>query len=373
MMDDVLWILEFMGSNFIHILPYMLVSIPVAVMVRVSNASQYIRKAMTGHPAKAILLATIVGAFSPFCSCSVIPLVASLLLAGVPLPPVMAFWIASPSMDPEIFVMSVGLLGWQLAVARILGTLILSIASGFFTLWLSERGYFKGGVVREQQGTLSVSWAKVWGVIRLRVIPQEIPLVTVAASPISMVSGDADQFGQAMSQSPPITIQSDQGLVCAEESSCSVSASDTTATEKTARYNWTQLRQESVSVTWMLVQFMALAHLMEALILLYVPQDVIIATLGSNNPLSVLFATAVGIPAYTTNLTALPLISGLMEQGMSGGAALAFLIAGPTTTLPAMAAVRGIASNRVFAVYLGLALIGTLVIGYSYSLLELFL
>jgi len=52
-----------------------------------------------------------------------------------------------------------------------------------------------------------------------------------------------------------------------------------------------------------------------------------------------------GVPTYTSNLSALPMVSGLLAQGMSPAAALAFLIAGPTTTLPAMAAVWSLVSH----------------------------
>ena len=51
-------------------------------------------------------------------------------------------------------------------------------------------------------------------------------------------------------------------------------------------------------------------------------------------------------------LTALPLVSGLLSLGMNQGAALAFLIAGPTTTLPAMLAVWGIVKRKIFFLYI---------------------
>ena len=94
LVHDLTYIVEFILDNFLHIWPYLLFSIPLAVTVRVTNAKQYIRKAFGRSALVSILLATFVGAFSPFCSCSVIPLIASLLIAGVPLGPVMSFWIA---------------------------------------------------------------------------------------------------------------------------------------------------------------------------------------------------------------------------------------------------------------------------------------
>ncbi len=59
------------------------------------------------------------------------------------------------------------------------------------------------------------------------------------------------------------------------------------------------------------------------------------------------------------------MVGGLLSQGMNPSAALAFLIAGPTTTLPAMAAVWGITNKRVFACYV--SFFGALVVGYLYS------
>jgi uncharacterized membrane protein YraQ (UPF0718 family) len=107
MLNEIIKIANFMGEAFLHIWPYLLVTIPLAVAVNMSGASKYIKRAFDARPITAILLATIVGAFSPFCSCGVIPVIAALLISGVPLAPVMSFWIASPSMDPEIFFLSV--------------------------------------------------------------------------------------------------------------------------------------------------------------------------------------------------------------------------------------------------------------------------
>ncbi len=132
-MNEIIKIASFMGEAFLHIWPYLVVTIPLAVAVKMSGASKYIKRAFDAGPLVAILLATAVGAFSPFCSCGVIPVIAALLISGVPLAPVMSFWIASPSMDPEIFFLSVGTIGWNLAVWRLAGTLFLSLSAGFIT------------------------------------------------------------------------------------------------------------------------------------------------------------------------------------------------------------------------------------------------
>jgi uncharacterized membrane protein YraQ (UPF0718 family) len=53
---------------------------------------------------------------------------------------------------------------------------------------------------------------------------------------------------------------------------------------------------------------------------------------------------------------------------MLPAAALAFLMAGPTTTLPAMVAVWGLVSHRVFMLYLSMTIAGSLVVGYLFNL-----
>jgi len=51
--------------------------------------------------------------------------------------------------------------------------------------------------------------------------------------------------------------------------------------------------------------------------------------------------------------------------------ALAFLIAGPVTTLPAMAAVWPLVVRRVFLLYVSFALVGAVLTGFCYSLIDL--
>ncbi|NER38640.1 MAG: hypothetical protein F6J93_32585 [Oscillatoria sp. SIO1A7] len=78
--------------------------------------------------------AAITGALSPFCSCSIIPLIAALLSIGVPLPTVMAFWLSSPLMDPSLFVLMTGTLGLQFTVAMTLAAIGIGLLGGFICL-----------------------------------------------------------------------------------------------------------------------------------------------------------------------------------------------------------------------------------------------
>lgn len=353
-MAQLTFIGQFIWENFWQIWPYLLVTIPLAVAVNLSGASKYISRAFQAGPLMAIFLATAVGAFSPFCSCSVIPVVAALLISGVPLAPVMAFWIASPSMDPEIFFLSVSMLGWELALWRLAGTVALSLGAGLITHVMMQRGWLGSQVLRRQRQTSVRSTGQLiqggWQWLKQQTaVPNAFSLAPLPA---------------AVDVSPSITAAA-PSAACAG-GCCGDAAGERCSIERPSFRR--RLWQETWAATRMVIQFMALAFLLEALILLYVPQEWIVHLLGEQNRWAIPLAALLGVPVYTSNLTALPLIGGLLAQGMNPAAALAFLVAGPTTTLPAMAAVWGLVQRRIFALYVAFALVGAVVLGLIYTL-----
>jgi uncharacterized membrane protein YraQ (UPF0718 family) len=100
----------------------------------------------------------------------------------------------------------------------------------------------------------------------------------------------------------------------------------------------------------------------------YVPGDLIARIAGDGSVLSIAAATLVGIPSYLNGNAALPLVAGLIDKGMAPGTAMAFLVGGGVTSIPAALAVWGIARREVFAAYLGLAAAGSLVAGLAFQM-----
>ena len=124
----------------LHTAPFLLVSIAIAAWAGATGADNLIARAFTGAPLAMILFAALAGGLSPFCSCGVIPLIAALLAVGVPLSAVMAFWLASPIMDPSMFVLTAGVLGLDFAVAKTIAAVGLGIAGGLAVHLLARRG-----------------------------------------------------------------------------------------------------------------------------------------------------------------------------------------------------------------------------------------
>jgi uncharacterized protein len=356
------FILQALGA----IWPYLLITIPLAVAVQMSGAARYINRAFQARPLAAIVLATAVGAFSPFCSCSVIPVVASLLIGGVPLAPVMSFWIASPSMDPEIFFLSVAMLDWPLAAWRMAATLALSLGAGFITHLAYLRGWLPERVLRRDYSTaapglrelLRAAWQKTRGWWSATA-PAALATTAALTAGAEMVSGSGIGVATGGCESGQCTIGA------GSRPSGSLELRTHPASNR-ASFS-TRLINETVRATTMVLKFMLLAFFLEALIVLFVPESWVLSLLGPGNPLAIPTAALLGVPFYTSNLSALPMIGGLLAQGMEPAAALAFLIAGPTTTLPAMAAVFGLTIRRVFALYVAFSLLGAVALGYLFS------
>jgi hypothetical protein len=141
--------------------------------------------------------------------------------------------------------------------------------------------------------------------------------------------------------------------------------------ESFRQINWADFGRDALQLSWSLGRWLLLAFTLEALITRYIPQAAIAALLGDNNWFAVPLAALIGIPLYLNNLAALPIVSGLLAQGMQSGAAIAFLIAGPVTTIPAMTAVWGVVPRRVFALYLALGLVGAILLGFIVNLIGL--
>jgi uncharacterized protein len=95
-----------------------------------------VRDYVRGRPTwLARMLAVLLGAVTPFCSCSSVPLFIGFVEAGIPLGVTFSFLIASPMINEVAVVLLIGILGWQLAA--------LYVAAGLVVAWF-------GGMLMER-------------------------------------------------------------------------------------------------------------------------------------------------------------------------------------------------------------------------------
>ncbi len=298
---------RFAAAALLHTAPYLVLSIALAAWAGATGADNLIARAFTGAPLMMIGLGALAGGLSPFCSCGVIPLIAALLAMGVPLSAVMAFWLASPIMDPSMFVLTAGVLGTGFAIAKTLAAVGLGLFGGL-VVHLLARGGALADPLREGVGNGGCGGAKIR-----------------APKPV---------VWRFWTEAP-----------------------------RRAKF-----LTEARKTTLFLAKWLTLAFLLESLMLAWVPAETVTATLGGTGLLPILSATLVGVPAYLNGYAALPLVGRLIGQGMAPGAGMAFLVAGGVTSIPAAMAVWALARREVFALYIALSLSGAFLSGLIYQL-----
>jgi len=296
--------LFFTGDALIFIAPYFALAMGFAASAKASGADALMIRAFSGRPLYAITAATFAGALSPFCSCGVIPLIAGMLGAGVPLAPVMAFWVSSPIMDPEMFILTTAGIGLNFAIAKTFAAIGMGLLAGTITQLLHNRSYLNDPLnAGIQQGCTTscapkkdIMWA-FWRDRERRII------------------------------------------------------------------FWNEVK----SVGGFLGKWLALAFFLESLMIAYIDPAWVSKVAGADNMFAIPLSALIGMPSYLNGYAAIPLASGLIDLGMSNGAALAFLTAGAVSSVPAAIAVFTLVKKPVFALYIILGLTGSLIAGFTYQ------
>lgn len=282
--------------------PFILFAVLAIAYLKASGAENLLAKAFEGNPVRMVIMAALLGGLSPFCSCEVIPFIAALLALGAPLGAVMAFWLASPLMDPAMFLITSGTLGWDFAMAKTVAAVSLGLFGGFGTLILSRTVIFSEPL-RERPATSSCSSVQ-----------------------------------KPFSGTPVWSFW--------------------TSSERTKVF-----RDTAVENGLFLLKWLTLAYVIEALMLHYVPAEMIAGLLGGDGFLPILMGALVGAPAYLNGYAAVPLVDALLTQGMTQGAAMSFVIAGGVSCIPAAIAVWALVKPKVFFAYLGFAMVGAMFAG----------
>ncbi len=304
--DDMGKHLLFTVNSLISIAPFLLLSIATAAYLKATGADQIVASAFEGSPVRSIAIASLFGALSPFCSCGVIPLVAALLASGVPFAPVLAFCIASPLMDPEMFILTAAELGTDFALVKTAAAIGLGLFAGYTTLALGKTGMLENG------------------------------LKDIAIPRCGAPKAEKSDVHWKFWTSP-------------------------TRKAEFASEGW-----KSFSF---LGRWLAFAFLLEGIMISYIPSENIATFLGNENSYSVLLAAVIGVPAYLNGYAAIPLIGGLMDLGMSPATALTFVLAGGATCIPAAVGIWSLLKPKLFTLYLGFAFFGSVLAGLIYKII----
>ena len=296
-------ILRIALGAFMGTLPYIAAAVLIIAGLKASGATGLVARAFEGRETRMIVLAALIGGLAPFCSCEVIPFIAALLAAGAPVSAIMAFWLSSPLIDPSTALITAAALGWDFAAGKAVAAIGLGLFGGFAVRLLFRRPAF--------------------------------------AAPLREGAGGG----------------------CETE----LTAGGTVWRFWREAPRLATFRTEAVSNARFLVKWLALAYLLQALLVVYVPAEAIAGIVGGDGFVPIAIGALVGAPAYLNGYAAPALVAGLMQQGMSAGAAMAFMVAGSVSCIPAMVAVWSLVRRQVFAVYVALGVAGAMASGVMFG------
>lgn len=297
-MTDIVWsVLLSTWDMYLDAALWLIVGIVAAGLIHALMPEGLLGKWLGGDGAMSVIKAAVVGAPLPLCSCGVLPAAVGLRKEGASKGATVSFLIATPETGPDSVALSYALLGPFMAVVRPVAAVFSAMSSGLLTNVL------------------------VRGEAPVPQTPQTL------SAPSTCSSCCADQCSSEKPQA---------GLPWAQRVWGGV------------RYAFSDILDDIA--LWLLIG-LVLAGGVSALV---EPQA--LADYGSGIG-AMLVMLAVGVPVYVCATASTPIAAGLMAVGVSPGAALVFLLAGPATNIATLGVVgKDLGARALTGYLLGIAL-----------------
>lgn len=147
----------------------------------------------------------------------------------------------------------------------------------------------------------------------------------------------------------------------------SLTASQETMTaSKRLRYAWDQV----ISTARKVFPYVLAGVAIGALIHNWIPEDLIVQTLGTGNPLGVVFAVIAGIPMYADIFGTIPIAEALLAKGAQLGVVLSFMMGVTTLSLPSIIMLRKAVKPRLLSIFIMICTLGIILVGYFFNAIQ---
>ncbi|HDZ5287875.1 TPA: organoarsenical efflux permease ArsP [Campylobacter jejuni] len=240
------------------------------------------KKQLAGDKISSYFKAIFLGALTPFCSCSTIPLLRAFLEAKVKLSVALAYLFTSPLINPIIFSMLFITFGLKLSLTYVVFLVFLIFIVSFIFSKFKEESFLK-----------------------------HIPKNT-----------KSNIFTQ--------TTHNPSNFIFKQKSCCA----NTQDKPKNITINYKELFKESLKNYKKLLPYIVVAVFIGAFIHGFIPQEILQKYLNGNEILSIVLAAFLGIFLYLRVETIIPIGLALLQMGISQGVIMSFLIAGAGCSLP---------------------------------------
>jgi uncharacterized membrane protein YraQ (UPF0718 family) len=360
--------IEQVWLTLLHNWPYLLLSVVIATALKLFVDTARVSAFLGRHRRAGVIVATGAAVGTPFCSCGTTAVVLGMMASTMPWAPIVAFMVASPLTSPEGLVYSAGLFGWPFALAFFASSIVLGLAGGGIASLFERRGWLANQIRFDKPVAASCACSNV----------SQAPIPASRAVNLEMPHVQLSHIGMAGDfRTPALALAADCG--CGEvaiplervEPACGCSGNSLQTSplapskpRVTPAMFATELFTSGKRLLIMFLGFAFVGYFVNGLI----PASWVAAVFGSGNIYSVPLAATLGLPLYINSEASLPLIRALLDNGMSQGAAMAFMIAGAGTSIGAIAGALTIARWRVVALVVGVLWVGAMVCGFAYDL-----
>jgi len=377
------------------LLPAFFIAGAIAAFVSQASVIRYLGN--QAKPVVAYAVASVSGTILAVCSCTVLPLFAGIYRLGAGIGPATAFLYSGPAINALAVILTARVLGWELGLARAIAAVVFSVVIGIAMGWLF------GKSDEERTRTMIQQPAADHRVER--------PLWQTVAFIGSLLgilvfanwggAGDGGFFGTVHGVKWWITgtfalalfgmlwrwhrrpgWKIAVTLVAAGLAVWFTGAPEPGFLAATAGIAWLVAGSEGETGEWfdqswsytkqivpLLIGGVLIAGLLlgrpggEGLI----PSEWISSALGGEGIAAVAFASVAGALMYFATLTEIPVIQGLLGNGIGQGPALALLLAGPALSLPNLLVIRTIIGTRRALAFAGLTVTLATLCGWVYG------
>lgn len=377
------------------LVPAFFIAGAISVFVSQTSVMKYL-----GAGANKVLaygVASVSGTILAVCSCTVLPLFAGIYRMGAGLGPAAAFLYSGPAINVLAIILTARILGPELGVARAAGAIIFSVLIGLLMHLIFRKGERQKAEVaaalpEPETGRplwrtalyfasmvailLFANWGRpeeaggLWGLV------YSSRWLLTAGAAVSLAFIVVAWFGLrwtwVLLGSIPVAVLAavfrDEPMI--PFGTGVVALSVITNVHKGEPREW-------FDSTWGLAKQILPLLLIGVLVagaLLgrpgnegLIPGTWIARSVGGNSPSANLFASVAGALMYFATLTEVPILQGLIGNGMGKGPALALLLAGPALSLPNMLVIRSVMGTKRTAVFVGLVVLMATLSGMIYG------
>lgn len=294
---------------FNEMAPWLMLGLIFAGLLKVFFPQDKVQRYMGKPTARSAVNASLLGIPMPLCSCGVIPTGISFFRNGASKGATNSFLISTPQTGVDSMLATYSMLGWPFAVLRPIVAFVTGITGGIIT----------------------------------NVFVKEKP---VAKNPFAGIKVDTATLNKK-----------DNPETC-DDASCGCHAESKPKGNKFAQathYAFVELLQDIAK--WLLIGF-----LFAALISVLLPDDFFSSFQGLGL-LEILVVLAASVPIYVCATGSIPIAAVLLMKGVSPGAALVFLMAGPATNVATMTVIGNTMGRKSLILYLATIIGGATLFG----------